>query len=285
MSSQDDDGDWETGSEDSHESDMPSFPDWPKLFHMRPGDWFHGTKGYAQYKDEDKGHLAGEDMFPPSETKLTFTAYPEHSVPCSVKFLHYILHDFVLVWVATWFTRSDFEVDEILIVSSNICREVKRLQNHRELFPSKEMGEEFLDIVYDICESLEKAMAKFQGHRDLWHKLLDEEIAEVKAASWPTFQAGRNAWHQFLHNGAPGHRVIPKQASNTESMQLIPPGGLNLLQAWQTEIEDVLKTYDEVSKLQFDPSALENIMRPDHVLIPGVIAPTNTSDSFQCGWR
>ena len=259
MSSQDDDQDWETDSEDAHKSDTIELPNSHKLCITPPHEWFRDTKGYTQYKDQDKGHLAGKDIFPLIEAKLTFIAYPEHSIPCSSKFLQYILQDLALIYTSHCFHLSDFQSDEALIVLRSIYKEVKRLQNHRELFPSEEVGEQFLGKVYDTCGLVESALVLFREGRIKWYNLVDTELAEVKAASWPTFQAGRNDWHQFLHNGAPGHRSIPKQASNTESMQIIPPGGLNLLQAWQTEIEDNLKTYDEVSKLNSDPSTIEDI--------------------------
>ncbi|MCJ1288119.1 hypothetical protein MMC26_007474 [Xylographa opegraphella] len=216
MSSQDDDGDWETDSEASPESDDIEPLDWDIFFDTKPAEWFRDSKGYTQYKDQDKGHIA---------------EHPEHR----------------------------FQTAEAGVVLSSICKEIKRLQNHRELFPTEYVGEQFLGNVYDICGWVEEAFGFFQEELNMWHKLFDLELAEIKAASWPTFRAGRNPWHQFLHNGAPGHRVIPKQAPKTESMQIIPPGGLNLLQAWQTEIEDILKTYDEVSKLRFESSALNEI--------------------------
>ncbi|MCJ1404212.1 hypothetical protein MMC11_007437 [Xylographa trunciseda] len=208
MSSQNVDGDWETDSAVSSdsafsfesavssESDMYHSPDWGKLWLVGPKEWFRATKGYTQYKDEDKGDLA----------------------------------------------------------SANIRKEFERLQNNPELFPSKEFGEQMFGAVHDMCERLEISLVHFADLKDKNFNLFEEEVEEVKAAYWPTFQAGRNPWHQFLHNGAPGHRVIPKQASNTESMQIIPPGGLNILQTWQTEIEDVLRTFDDNLRVHRIPS-------------------------------
>lgn len=236
MSSSDDDGDWESDSAVSSESDMGSSPD----LEGRPvNEWFLDSKGLTKYKDEDKGYLG---------------ALPEHSTPCSFEFLQCMIHDLVLIVTSHCAQRSNFVSRESKTVSRTICKEIKRLRNNPELFPSGEVGEQFFYLVEEYCEWLETVLAHFAKTRNSWDKLLEGEIALVKAASWPTFQPGRNDWHQFLHNGAPGHRVIPKQASNTESMQIIPPGGLNMLQAWQTEIEDIMRTFDDHLRILRIPS-------------------------------
>ena len=105
MCSQDDEGNCETDSEDSVESGI-ELTDWPKLCPMPPHEWFLDTKGYTQYKDQDKGHLKRENIFPQSETKLTFIAYPERSIPCSFKFLRYMLQDLILIHVSHCSHRS-----------------------------------------------------------------------------------------------------------------------------------------------------------------------------------
>jgi len=119
-------------------------------------------------------------------------------------------------------------------ICSNIFSEVKRLQEHPDLFPSQKSKEAFERWIececrrYSIAVTSQEAKAKMvSAYREGLEKLNERTYR-------PNFKPTLKPWHQFLHNGSPG---ITSAISKPKigSSQVVPPGGVHLTGLWRAE--------------------------------------------------
>lgn len=187
-------------------------------------------------------------------------AHNKDYIPCGLKFLKVLIEDLELVLYYRLVERhikeygarkSDKRDDcddmkDIDLVEYLTFEEVQRLHESPDLFASAEIRGEFFNYIHDMCE-FEKRIRSIKHPDDLYLAWHQEELDDRTDSLRPTFQAHLKPWQQFLHNGPPGACPDPDRVIENGSMQVIPPGGLNILEHWQRENEQVMKTYDEVS--------------------------------------
>ena len=108
--------------------------------------------------------------------------------------------------------------------------ELKRLQEHPELYPSKTIKREFLRSVHMACDLMLKKL--FSSDKALVHgwdafrKAVDDNN---KKTVLPTYDEQRTSWQQFLHKMAPGSGVRLPPVTGEETYQLVPQAGLRLI--------------------------------------------------------
>jgi len=108
--------------------------------------------------------------------------------------------------------------------------ELKRLQNHPELYPSISAEQDFLRDVYNVCDiMLEKWFPTQETLDRLWEdyfKTLEDLAGSVAI---PNFDKERTLWQQFLHNRAPGSGADRSLVARGCSAQIIPSAGVRLI--------------------------------------------------------
>ena len=108
--------------------------------------------------------------------------------------------------------------------------ELKRLQDHPELYPSKSAEQDFLTRIYNLCDTMLEKWFPTQKTLDrLWEdyfKTLEELAGSVAI---PNFDKERTLWQQFLHNRAPGSGADRSLVAGGCSAQIIPSAGARLI--------------------------------------------------------
>ena len=126
--------------------------------------------------------------------------------------------------------------------------ELSRLEQYPELFPSKEVREQFWLHVHELSTTLVRGMNAATGHTQAQHALSDSGAEYYRARVLPTRDSSRNMWQQFLHNRAPGGGLEPTEVASEGSTQLLPPASYRLLTAMIEEnkatIEAILAVSD-----------------------------------------
>lgn len=126
-------------------------------------------------------------------------------------------------------------VEQVLkTICFNIFSEVKRLQEHPDLFPSQKTRESFEGWIE--CESRRYSIAvTSQEAKSKMVSAYLEGLEKLNERTYrPNFKPNLKPWHQFLHNGSPGiasGTFKPKIGSS----QVVPPGGVHLTGLWRAE--------------------------------------------------
>jgi len=112
----------------------------------------------------------------------------------------------IITWDLKDMGEDEYEVLKRCIMATK--DKLSHLQKHPEVFPSKDVAEEFWQEVYDLCDGIVKHIIPSLQDRE-------EEIENIQAlgveierdAYLPVRDLQRKPWEQYLHNMAPGVKV------------------------------------------------------------------------------
>ncbi len=127
-------------------------------------------------------------------------------------------------------------------------KELLRLQQEPELFPSKDVEERFWREVQKRCgRMVERAIPAIEA-RDEARELLRESIADYwQDLVLPTGDVQRKPWEQFLHNGAPGSGADVSRFGEDGSVQILPMAASRIMIAMLVEYYSIAQALDAVS--------------------------------------
>ena len=117
----------------------------------------------------------------------------------------------------------------------NIDNEADRLHANPCLFPSAEIRQEFCTYVSKTSKLLLDNYNQAKAAEDIYRTHVEAEFQANEQFFRGTFQPRLTPWQQFLHNKAPGLNRSGDLDVPNGSMQVIPPGGMRLLEAWDQE--------------------------------------------------
>ena len=166
---------------------------------------------------------------------LTDSVTPGTSTSCEPAFLVEIIFD--LGWILLVVSRNEkrLSIATAKIVAKNISKEMARLQAHPQLFPNRKTMEDFFYFTSYSSRIVEATVTNLDNAHELIKEWFEGVVASTKERYRPSFDDSREPWQQFLHSGAPGSGTLPKNLQNGALTQIIPPGGIKILQAWQEE--------------------------------------------------
>ncbi|MCJ1245826.1 hypothetical protein MMC30_003030 [Trapelia coarctata] len=130
--------------------------------------------------------------------------------------------------------------DALTTICDNIFSEIKRLQEHPDLFPSRGTRESFEKWIECERNLYEVAATNTEAESNIVSSCLKGIEKRNKLFHGPYFKPTLKPWHQFLHNGAPGALSVackPKLGSG----QIVPPGGVHLTGVWRCENKYLMK--------------------------------------------
>lgn len=184
---------------------------------------------------------------------LTSTENSGKGSPCSIQYLRCI--KFNLLAIAMFFPHAYY--DEPIALESYLdytYPELERLHEHPELFPSKNMEENFHYDVSIICDLLlnvaipngDDALA---SEMDL-DRALGERTSEILC---PARDERRKPWQQYLHNNAPGSGIHPSRMTHRlaipgmKTTQAVPLSVAKFLEGFKQDREAILREFGLVS--------------------------------------
>lgn len=146
---------------------------------------------------------------------------------------------------------AEYELIEDVIMATK--RELSRLQRHPELFPSKDIREEFWHGVAFECNLAVNNVIPEQEARDHAHKMLQAaSLDDEEDKRTPRRDVERKPWEQFLHNRAPGIEADLSMFAEEGSLQIIPLAGARILMATIIEQRDIIRDIEAVSTVYLD---------------------------------
>ena len=169
---------------------------------------------------------------------------------CSTEFLKAIK-----TLLGTVVLYSDWKNDGLGIATSEeilavIDTELKRLQKHPELYPSKSEKFTFLRAIHSLCDlMLENLISEDGRYWEDYDGILEEYNRKLIL---PSHDSQRTSWQQVLHNQAPGTGFNLGQPDGRSSTQIVPYGGIKLQRTLRHEIQCVKDEMQKVSKAACD---------------------------------
>lgn len=126
--------------------------------------------------------------------------------------------------------------------------ELSRLQRHPELFPSKDIREEFWDAVERMLNHWVESVIPEQEARDQAHGTLQSAMVEYQEdMRTPRRDMRRKPWEQFLHNRAPGAEADLSEFAEEGSVQIIPMAAARILMMALDEHKAIIRDIEAVS--------------------------------------
>ena len=133
-------------------------------------------------------------------------------------------------------------------LAMSIKGELSRLQEHPDLFPSREVEEEFWQNIYSLCDFTVKDIITNQLTRLRLMKKVQAEAAEDEInAVAPKRDAQREPWEQYLHNRAPGVEVDLSAQGERGSIQIFPMPGVRVVMGMAEEKRAIISDIESVS--------------------------------------
>lgn len=125
--------------------------------------------------------------------------------------------------------------------------ELLRLQEHPELFPSKDVEDEFWQEVHSLCavllEDVLPCLKEHDKDRDLHAAAMDDENNDLL----PGRDVQRKPWEQYLHNRAPGVGVDLSTYGPGGSTQVFPMPAMRIVMKYLEENRAVITDIESVS--------------------------------------
>ena len=184
---------------------------------------------------------------------LTSTDNSGKGSPCSIQYLRCI--KFNLLAIAMLFSHAYHDKPTALeFYLDYTYPELERLHEHPELFPSKNMEENFHHDVSTICDLLLN-VAIPKGD-DALASEMDFDTALGEATSKilsPARDERRKPWQQFLHSNAPGSGIHPSRMTHRlaipgmKTTQALPMSVAKVLEGFQKDRNAILRDFELVS--------------------------------------
>ena len=147
--------------------------------------------------------------------------------------------------------EDEDDTDAWEFIFDPVATEIDRLGENPGLVPDQTTRENFFAYVKTFCSLVQSRPTK--------------DIEETKEAVAEAFESDnqkqfrkdydpeRLPWHQFLHHRSPGTGPDSKddlsvEAGKIGTRQLIPPGGLRLIDQWERDLHGYAKEVFPVSK-------------------------------------
>ena len=141
---------------------------------------------------------------------------------------------------------AEYELIEDVITATH--GELSRLQRHPELFPSKDIREEFWHKVSLTCNHSVESVILEQEARDHAHKMFEAaKLESEEDLRTPGRDMQRKPWEQFLHNRAPGANADLSMFAEDGSVQIIPMAAARILMATIGEHVEIVRDIEAVS--------------------------------------
>ncbi|KAI9715899.1 MAG: hypothetical protein M1812_005719 [Candelaria pacifica] len=168
--------------------------------------------------------------------------------PCDINFLEVIVTDLNMIrdkWVLKHEHISHQHAQECL---EAIQMECDRLHDAPELFPNSATMSHFFELVYALSTQIMDAIAALRQKDQCFQAQVELELKKTR----PTYVNGLKPWDQFLANGAPGSGSggVPPQRT---IFQVVPYGGIQLLQSWEKELKEVTEFLDNIRNRRPQP--------------------------------
>lgn len=150
---------------------------------------------------------------------------------------------------------TEYELIEDVIMATK--GELSRLRRHPELFPSKDIKEEFWQNVRFECNHSVNSVILKQEARDHAHRMFQAAWVEVEEdMRSPGRDMQRKPWEQFFHNRAPGTGADLSLFAEEGSLQIIPMAAARLLMLTIEEHRAIIHDIEAVSILNLVVSSI-----------------------------
>ena len=127
--------------------------------------------------------------------------------------------------------------------------ELSRLQKYPELFPSKDLENNFWSDVHYMCDNLVEHVipdgdTREQRYRAYHFECLEYEQNEIL----PSRDPQRTLWQQYLHNRAPGTGIDVSTFGENGSVQILPMAAIRILLAISDDSKAMIRDIEAVSQ-------------------------------------
>jgi len=150
----------------------------------------------------------------------------------------------------TW-DLKEMEEDEYEVLKHSMMAtkdELSRLQKHPEVFPSKDVEEEFWQEVYDMCDGIAEHIIPSLQVREQETEIIQALGVEIEHDTFlPVRDLQRKPWEQYLHNMAPGVKVDLPDHGNEGSIQIFPMAAVRIVMAMVEETRAIISDIEIVS--------------------------------------
>ncbi|KAI9703281.1 MAG: hypothetical protein M1836_007847 [Candelina mexicana] len=196
------------------------------------------SKQSGLYHEYDRGEIATSEV--PTR-------------PCDTKLLEVLVTDLTMIRDEWILNHEDISHQDAQDCLEAIQAECDRLHDAPELFPDATTKDQFFEIVFTLATQIMDAIAlwrqkdeSFQAQVELASK---EELKETR----PTYLEDRKPWSQFLANGALGSGTTYARAHPKTILQILPYGGIRILQSWDQESREVKDFIDNIRHRRLKP--------------------------------
>lgn len=166
---------------------------------------------------------------------------------------------------------AEYELIEYVIMATK--EELSRLQKHPELFPNKDIREQFWDKIQQLCNLSLSSVISEQEARDRVHKSIQAARMESEEDRLtPGRDMQRKPWEQLLHNRAPGTEADLSMFAQEGSIQIIPMAAARILIANINEHKAIIRDIEAVSTSHL---AVRSVMLYDNTRCSKLIALRN----------
>ena len=172
---------------------------------------------------------------------LVLTGRFQAGSPCSHDFLQAIisvLQSVIVLYEMEDDTYYNAKNEDTLVT---VKKELQRLEDHPELYPSAAEKSEFLQIVHVLCDFMVEELIPHESQNyEFIKKFVDDYN---KTLILPAYDGERTSWQQVFHTRAPGTGFDVGQVDGNSSSQIVPYGGfklqLNLRRQFQTAKDEM----------------------------------------------
>ena len=168
-------------------------------------------------------------------------------VHCSPNLLEAIKHNLHMAGRQCLF-EEDVRSEHLEAYMRATNAEILRLHQYPELFPSKDIEEDFWRDIHYVCDDLvEKAIPNVEDHNEEEKALQAVGVEIEQDTVLPSRDAQRKPWEQFLHNRAPGGGIDVSTFGGEGSIQILPMAAIRILMATNEENKSIIRDIEAVS--------------------------------------
>lgn len=204
------------------------------------------------YRDYDKGDLLGKPSVPAqyyNDKLLILFSRHRANAPCSPSFIDALTSDFIALRNEAILAPSNIHHKIYRLGMRIVVSECYRLIKNPTLFSTVQAHEQFKSDILRYTKQTSEAIKGWELIREGMAEAAEEDKENFVLKNRRPFKEGLNPWNQFLDNWAPGSACNLRGLKDQISGQVMPKGGIEILDEWTDETEDVREAVEQVGRL------------------------------------